>query len=163
MHVVYQLKVEHRLEKTAEKDGFLMGVDNVVIFAQQQPYGVDDEKTIKKELEQRWAYLNVAKFRETGNPNNFRPWDGNVLALTIGQQIDVVAKLRCDKRPIIDTERCSSGGKEGLWGNNENLHPSVLLKNVQIAKLSNLERFRMVNQEIVDALEKIINQVETGN
>ncbi len=52
MHVVYQLKVEKRLEKTTEKDSFFMGVDNIVSLAQQQPYSVDDEKTIKKEFEQ---------------------------------------------------------------------------------------------------------------
>ena len=113
MHVVDELEAEQRLEKPAEEHRLFMGMDEGVARPAQKGHGPCQYKGVQEQLEQRGAGLDVPECLETRDAVDPDTRNVDILALPIGQEIDLDTELGGHERPVIDAVRRPAGEKNG--------------------------------------------------
>jgi hypothetical protein len=109
VHIIDQLETKEWFEKAAEKNSLLVGMNKIVSIPQQETNGPKQYKHIKEKLKYGRSYRDVSEKCKTRNSNYPYSRNINILALTIGEQINFNAKFCCYKCAVIDAKRRPPG------------------------------------------------------
>jgi hypothetical protein len=114
MHVVNEVESEDRFQESAEEYRLFVSMNNIISVPDQEPDSASSDKHIQKEFEHRRSGLDVSEPRKPGATKNTHVRNIRIATLTVGQQINLCAQFRKNKRSIVDAEGRASWREKRL-------------------------------------------------
>src|SRR4030095_2987808 len=138
MHIVKMTGAERPCQEHTKKGGFLMGMNHIITFPQQQLNGLKEYQNIQQNFGPGGSNTNMLNHFDLPHPVNLYILKRDILANMVGNQINFVPKGRERFQALIDTDWCTTRFKERLRGNHQYFHViRVLLNSCQsISKLA---------------------------
>src|ERR687898_2801887 len=122
MHIVKMTGMENPCQEHTKKGGFLMGMNHIVTFHQQQLNGFKKHQNIQQNLGSRGPNTNVLDHFDLLHPMNLYIWKLDILTNMVCNQIDLMPKGGECFQALIDADWSTARFKERLRGNHQYFH-----------------------------------------
>ena len=127
MHVVDMGNLPNPGQGRPKKSRFLVAKNQIVGIFYEQKKSLDEQQEIQRDFGPRGTDFNFFDKKESGDAQDSQVLDLPVLAQMVGDQINVVSKVRESFYPEKNADGCSAGLEKRLGSEHQNVHAQIRL------------------------------------